>query len=382
MYRNHTIAVVIPAYNEEGFVGDVITDLPAYTDRAYVIDDGSTDGTWAEIRHYATEQNRGHDGAFDELVVGIRHDENRGVGGAIKTGYQQALADEVDITAVLGGDDQMNPDVLSRYLDPIVEGRAEYTKGNRFVSPDDWQAMPRFRLLGNVVLSYLTKIASGYWQSMDSQNGYTAISRQALERTDIDEMYEYYGYCNDLLIRLNEADVPIADVQRSSAYAYSEGWKSHINYAEYIPRVSTMLLGGFVRRLRRKYVLTGYNPLVIFYVLGASVLAASLVGLVRSLFGNSGEEAGSWVLSATLGTLTLVAATEYDRTDNRHLETVVEATSSVPEGEAVDRTDSLKTVIDDTSANQPRSDRQSAGAENSDTPAEPMPGDGVGRQEQ
>ncbi|WP_233255104.1 glycosyltransferase family 2 protein [Halopenitus persicus] len=235
MYRNLTVAVVVPAYNEEGFVGDVIDDLPAFVDRAYVVDDGSTDATWNEIREHADARNATHDGRFDDLVVPIRHESNRGVGGAIKTGYQRAREEEIDATAVLGGDDQMDPRVLTKYIDPIADGVADYTKGNRFSRSDHWERMPRFRLLGNVVLSYLTKIASGYWGTMDSQNGYTAISLQALQETDIEGMYEYYGYCNDLLVRLNAADVRVADVPRSSEYAYTEGWKSHIDYTEYIP---------------------------------------------------------------------------------------------------------------------------------------------------
>ncbi len=322
MYRDMTVAVVVPAYNEEGFVGDVIADLPGFVDRAYVIDDGSTDGTWAEIQEHSEARNRSHDGHFGELVVPIRHEENRGVGGAIKTGYQHAVAEEIDATAVLGGDDQMDPAVLTQYLDPIADGVAEYTKGNRFSRPEDWVEMPRFRLLGNVILSYLTKIASGYWKTMDSQNGYTAISLAALERTDIDGMYEYYGYCNDLLVRLNAADVRVADVQRSSEYAYTEGWKSHIDYTEYIPRVSGMLFRSFLWRLRRKYLMTGYSPIAPLYVLGILSSSISVLGLLKSLLDRDGES-GTWMLSATVGTLTLLLATVLDHEDNDDLQTQV-----------------------------------------------------------
>ena len=320
MYKDMTVAVVVPAYNEEGFVGEVIDELPSFVDRAYIVDDGSTDATWEEICDRSEVRNAAHDGRFDELVVPIRHESNRGVGGAIKTGYQRAREEEIDATAVLGGDDQMNPEVLTRYLDPIADGVAEYTKGNRFARPEDWAEMPRFRLLGNVILSYLTKIASGYWETMDSQNGYTAISLQALRDTDIEGMYEYYGYCNDLLVRLNAADVRIADVPRSSEYAYTEGWKSHINYTEYIPRVSGMLLRSFLWRLRRKYLLTSYNPVAPMYLLGIAALGVSLVGLVKSVVSRDGNS-GSWVLSSTTGALSLFYATVLDREANGHLET-------------------------------------------------------------
>ena len=336
MYRGTTVAVVVPAYNEEGFVGDVIDDLPAFVDRAYVIDDGSTDDTWNEIQEHSEARNAIHDGHFERLVVPVRHDENRGVGGAIKTGYQHAREEGIEVTAVLGGDDQMDPQVLTGYLDPIVDGVADYTKGNRFADPDDWAEMPRFRLLGNVMLSYITKIASGYWGSMDSQNGYTAISLSALERTDIDGMYEYYGYCNDLLVRLNAADVRIADVPRSSEYAYSEGWKSHIDYKEYIPRVSGMLFRSFLWRLRRKYLLTSYNPIAPLYLLGMVVSSLSVLGLVKSVLSRD-TESGTWTLAATAGIFTFIYATMLDQADNADLEAELDADGAdeIADGESV-----------------------------------------------
>ncbi|MGM0370918.1 MAG: glycosyltransferase family 2 protein [Halobacteriota archaeon] len=323
MYRDHTVAAVVPAYNEEGFVGEVIDDLPEFLDRAYVVDDGSTDGTWAEIRRHATERNAAHDGRFDDLVVPIRHEQNRGVGGAIKTGYLRAREAELDLTVVLGGDGQMDPSELTRYLDPIVDGVADYTKGNRFSRPEDYAEMPRFRLLGNVVLSYLTKVASGYWATMDSQNGYTAISLSALEETDIEGMYEYYGYCNDLLVRLNAADIRVGDVPRSSDYAYSEGWKSHINYTEYIPRVSAMLARGFFWRLRRKYLLRRFEPLVPLYLLGIGTVGAGIAGLVSALTRRDGD-GGSWFLATVGGALLVLYAAMLDRRDNEHLEVQIE----------------------------------------------------------
>jgi glycosyltransferase involved in cell wall biosynthesis len=326
VYRAHTVAAVVPAYNESGYVGDVVDGLPAFVDRAYIVDDGSTDDTWAEIREHAAERNAAHDGRFDDLVVPIQHEKNRGVGGAIKTGYLRAREEEIDLTVVLGGDDQMDPDELTRYLDPLVDGVADYAKGNRFSRPEDWAAMPRFRLLGNVVLSYLTKVASGYWATMDSQNGYTAISLTALEATDIEGMYEYYGYCNDLLVRLNVAGVTVADVPRSSQYAYQEGWKSHIDYTEYVPRVSAMLARGFLRRLRRKYLLQRYDPLAVLYPLGAGVAGVGLAGLAAALRRREGD-GGSWFLSAVAGVLLFLYAGVRDRADNERLEVQVDPDS-------------------------------------------------------
>jgi glycosyltransferase involved in cell wall biosynthesis len=333
MYKNNTVGIVVPAYNEAGYVGDVIDSIPAIADRVYVIDDGSTDDTWSEITNHAARRNDGHDGVFADLVVPIRHDHNRGVGGAIKTGYQRAREEKLDVTAVLGGDDQMNPDELTRYLDPVVSGQADYAKGNRFSDPDHWAKMPTFRLVGNVILSYLTKIASGYWHTMDSQNGYSAISLQALEETDIDGMYEYYGYCNDLLVRLNTADIRVADVPRSSEFAYSDDWKSHIEYKEYVPRVSVMLFRGFIRRIVRKHVLMDYHPVSVLYPLGAGTAGAGLAGLVASLLDRTNEDSSGWLLGMLAGVLVFVYATVLDRANDDQLEVAIDAheTAATPE---------------------------------------------------
>jgi len=320
MYEDQTVGIVVPAYNEEGYVGDVIDTVPELADRVYVVDDGSTDNTWAEITNHAARRNEGHDGVFEDLIVPIRHEQNRGVGGAIKSGYQRAREERLDVTAVLGGDDQMDPSELPRYLDPVVEGRADYAKGNRFSDPAHWANMPRFRLVGNVALSYLTKVASGYWGTMDSQNGYSAISLRALEETDIDGMYEYYGYCNDLLVRLNTAGMRIADVPRSSEFAYSDDWKSHIEYHEYVPRVSAMLARGFGRRLVRKHVLMDYNPVSVLYPLGVGISGASVVGLLAALADRSEGTTAGWLLSLLAGALVFVYATMLDREVDADLE--------------------------------------------------------------
>ena len=324
MYANNTVGVVIPAYNEEGYVGEVIDTIPAFVDRVYVIDDGSTDGTWAEITEHAEAHNAGHPPeapGFDVKVVPIQHEENRGVGGALKTGYLRALDDRIDVTTVLGGDGQMDPDAMKRYLDPIVAGEADYTKGNRFTRPEDYADMPRFRMVGNVVLSYLTKVASGYWQTMDPQNGYTAISLEALERVDIEEMYEFYGYCNDILVKMNVADVRVADVARSSDFVYEDGWKSHIQYNEYIPRVSAMLLRNFFWRLKAKTLHGKFHPFVALYVLGMGLAGAGVAKLLAGLVGGSGERDGTSPLGLlAAGVVVFLLGAVYDMEESRHLE--------------------------------------------------------------
>jgi len=309
VYRDHTIGVVVPAYNEEGFVGEVIDTMPEYVDRVYVVDDASTDDTWNEIREHAERANerarrRGPlavngdlepvpidvdserspvevDGGlvFDPRVVPIQHDNNRGVGGAIKTGYQRALEDGLDITAVMGGDGQMDPDYLDTLLDPIVEDEADYAKGNRLLYKEYREGMSRWRFFGNSVLTFLTKIASGYWKTMDPQNGYTAISQYALENVEIDEMYEYYGYCNDLLVKLNTKGMRVADIAMPAVYGEEA---SSIKYRTYIRKVSWMLFRNFLWRLKTKYLVLDFHPLALFYIFGSLSVIGSLFGLIMA----------------------------------------------------------------------------------------------------
>lgn len=311
MYREHTVGVVVPAYDEEGFVGEVIDTMPEFVDRVYVIDDQSTDGTWKEIQKHADRTNerarqRGivavdenlkqvdppadnesisveADGGlqFDPQVVPIQHDENRGVGGAIKTGYLRALDDKIDITAVMGGDGQMDPNILHRFLNPIVNGEADYAKGNRLLSKEYREGMPTFRFIGNSMLTFLTKIASGYWKTMDPQNGYTAISRYGLKNVGIEDMYEYYGYCNDLLVKLNTKGMSVADIGSTIKYGDEE---SNIKYSTYIRRVSLMLLQNFLWRLKVKYLVLDFHPLALFYLFGAGTATLGVLGGLWSLF--------------------------------------------------------------------------------------------------
>lgn len=290
MYKGNAVAVVVPAYNEEGLVGEVIDTMPAFVDRVYVVDDGSTDGTWPEIQRHARRANqevapraRRPDGGtqFEQRVVPIQHETNSGVGNSIKTGYLAAREDDIDVTAVMGGDGQMDPDNLDRILDPVVEGEADYAKGNRLLYREYRRGMSRWRVFGNTILSFLTKIASGYWKTMDPQNGYTAISQRALEAVNVEQMYGYYGYCNDLLVRLNAAGLRVADVALPAVYGDEE---SSIRYRRYIPRVSWMLLRDFLWRLKVRYLVFDFHPLALFYLFGAGSGLVGLLGIFVAVF--------------------------------------------------------------------------------------------------
>jgi len=334
MYRDHTVAAVVPAYNEAGLVGDVIRTVPDYVDRVYAIDDGSTDETWAEIEAAAESANERVDplaadggATWDDRVVPIRHDENAGVGAAIKTGYRRAHGDGVDVAVVMAGDGQMDPDVLEALLDPIVEGDADYAKGNRLLDTDAVREMPRFRLFGNVLLTLLTKIASGYWKSGDPQNGYTAVRLDAFDDVPLDSVYDDYGFANDLLVRLNCHEKRVADVALPAVYGEEE---SHIDYVPFVRNVSTLLLRSFLRRLHLRYVVREFHPLVVFYYAGAGagVASAACLGLAARALGDA-DRAGSLPLAlggllvGCFAVLFLGLAATLDRRESVPLETQV-----------------------------------------------------------
>lgn len=199
------IAVVVPAKNEERFVGTVVRTLPSFVDVPIVVDDGSDDDTSGVARR-----------ASDRVVV-IRHPRSRGVGGAIVAGYRRALDDGADVVAVMAGDGQMDPAELGDVVGPVVAGQAGYVKGNRLRHPDVWRVMPWHRLVGTAVLGTLTARATGLALS-DSQCGYTAIGRDALERIDLDGLWTGYGYPNDLLGALARARVSVREVTVRPVY--------------------------------------------------------------------------------------------------------------------------------------------------------------------
>jgi len=317
MYRGKSVAVVVPAYNEEGFVGDVVRTLPSFVDRAYVVDDASTDGTWEEIQRVAARLNarRRADDADRPTVVSIRHETNRGVGAAIKSGYRRVRRDGIDVAAVMNGDGQMDPDILHRIIDPVVRDQVDYAKGNRLLDGEHFAEMSTFRLVGNFLLTYLTKVASGYWKTMDPQNGYTAISSRALSALDIDALYDGYGFCNDILIQLNARGMRVADVSMEAIYGEES---SSIQYRSFIPRVSALLLTGFLWRLRERYLLYDFHPLVALYAVGAFGTGVSLLAAIGLLVFTAASLTG-FLLTITLfvvSTTVLALGATFDLSNN------------------------------------------------------------------
>jgi glycosyltransferase involved in cell wall biosynthesis len=241
VYRELRIAVVIPAFNERGKIGHTVATIPDFVDHILVIDDASLDDTSRQAELAA----RGRGGPAGVEV--IRHAANRGVGGAIATGYRRALAVGADVAVVMAGDGQMDPRDLPVLLDPIARGEADYVKGNRFLHPAIWTTMPASRILGNLVLSAATRVTSGYRHVFDSQCGYTAIHRGALASIELAKLFPRYGYPNDLLSRLHVANVRVRDVPVRPIYGAA--WRSGINLKTALHPIPWVLLRSWSHRV-------------------------------------------------------------------------------------------------------------------------------------
>jgi glycosyltransferase involved in cell wall biosynthesis len=284
MLEGKRVAVVVPAYDEEALVGETVRGIPEFVDVVYVIDDASRDATGDRAREVG-----------DSLVEVVRHESNQGVGAAILTGYRRSLEDGVDVACVMAADNQMDPAELRGLVEPVARGEVDYAKANRLVSGEAWKIIPHTRYLGNAVLSLLTKIASGYWHVADSQAGYTAISRAALERLDLDGIYPRYGFPNDMLVHLNLQNARVLDVP--SRPIYHENGQSGIRLRSVIPRISWLLFKAFWWRLGQKYVIRDFHPLVFFYVFG---LLMSTVGVVLGAIEVVLRIAGNQIPAATI----------------------------------------------------------------------------------
>lgn len=270
MYRDKKISLVIPAYNEEKLIVNTLDGVPALVDRVYVVDDASPDRQAQVVLEFAKK---------DPRVTLLRHAVNQGPGAGIITGYKQSAADGYDIAMVVGGDNQMQLAEAANFLDPLIDGRADYAKGNRFLDSkleDTLSKMPKIRLFGNWMITALTKIASGYYKTMDVVDGYTAITKRAIETINWDRAWKGYGYPMDFLVRLNAYSQRLIDIPRTAVYLPGER-QSQIKGFNYALKVSPMLVKDFFWRINFKYMYRDFHPLVFFYYLALTMLPAGLL---------------------------------------------------------------------------------------------------------
>jgi glycosyltransferase involved in cell wall biosynthesis len=302
MINKKTIAVVVPAYNEEKQIGIVIETMPDFVDRIIVVNDKSTDATADTAKKY-------HDSKYNQTQIKIIHNKtirtfhndaeirleefnrkeldffhkseivnvnpendriilinnliNCGVGGSIARGYKWCKDNKIDCTAVMAGDAQMDPDELESICLPVITENVDYVKGNRLIHGSARNYIPKTRFFGNSVLSILTKIASGYWRVSDTQTGYTAISFSALNSIKLYDIYKRYGMPNDMLVKLNIAYCTIREIPIKPVYRIGE--KSKMKIFKVIPRISFLLFKSFFKRLWSKYFIKDFHPLFILY---------------------------------------------------------------------------------------------------------------------
>jgi len=276
MYKNKKISVIMPAYNEELLIIASLESIPDYIDHVYAIDDCSQDLTYELIQAYAKKNPH---------VELIRHNVNSGVGAAIVTGYKKSLEDGVDIAVVMAGDNQMDPKYIPSLIDPLIEGKADYTKGNRLTSLKTMKGMSPLRMFGNFILSLITKASSGYWDISDPQNGYTAIKTEVLTNINLDQIWPSYGYCNDLLTKLNVGEYLVKDIDIPARYGQE---KSKIKLGRYIKNLSKLLIRNFFWRIHSKYIKRKFSLIAILYDGGICLtifgLALEIITIASEVF--------------------------------------------------------------------------------------------------
>lgn len=257
MYKNHVIAVIVPAFNEERHIERTIAEMPEYVDSIIVVDDASTDGTAGKVQKLT---------AADSRLTLITNERNKGKGSCVVQGFQQSMESGSAITALMDGDNQMPAEHLDSLLDAVIDGNLDGAKGNRFIaSPQALSSMPKYRLVGNVLLTMMTKLASGYWSIFDSQNGYWAIRTATLGRLDLRRLARRYDLENSLLINLNIIGARVRDVAIPARYADE---KSKIRIWRVTPRIMATLLGGLLQRIFYRYVLYSFHPVALFLFAG------------------------------------------------------------------------------------------------------------------
>ncbi len=329
MLNNKTVAVVVPAFNEEKQIIFTINNMPDFVDHIIIVDDASSDNTLNITKTYILKNQITNDAKVsqslrenidnifnkaDKILLEIKeqeekyyipsknhtesdkknslnkfilleHSRNSGVGAAITTGYKWARDNNIDCIAVMAGDGQMDPAELLSICNPIINENVDYTKGNRLNHKAAKKIVPKHRFIGNSILSLLTKIASGYWKVSDTQTGYTAISKDALRNIDLYDIYKSYGMPNDLLVKLNIASMVIKEIPIKPIYNVGE--KSKMKVYKVIPKVSLLLIKLFFKRLFIKYLFKNFHPLFICYIMFIilSIISIYLLSfLIRDYF--------------------------------------------------------------------------------------------------
>ena len=265
MYKQKSVCIIIPAYNAESSLGEVCKTLPMWIDNIVIVNDQSSDKTYNIAQILKSEQ--------DKIAV-IDLQENLGVGGAMKRGYQEALAQGADINIKMDSDNQMDPAYLPQLLAPIISGNANYTKGNRFLHTTELKQMPFIRRLGNLGLSFMAKAATGYWNIFDPTNGYTAIDRYTLSQLDFGKVSDRYFFETSLLMELYNQRAVIKDVPIPARY---QGEKSSLSTFKSLFEFSSKLWKGIFQRIGRQYFTSDFSAVSLFIFFGLLLFSFGLI---------------------------------------------------------------------------------------------------------
>lgn len=303
------IAVVIPCYRVKKHILNVIYKIPPEVDKIYIIDDECPENTGIYVQE-STEDTR---------IKIIFHPTNKGVGGAVISGYREALADGAQIIIKLDGDGQMEPALIPQFIKPIKHGIADYVKGNRFFDLDLLTSMPKLRLIGNAGLSFINKMASGYWDIMDPTNGYTAIHSSVLKMLPLHKIDKRYFFESDMLFRLNTIRAVVYDLPMAAKY---EDEKSQMKISRIILTFPGKYINRILKRIFYNYFLRDFN------IGSVELIAAIILISIGSIFGiynwylslitNITATSGTVMLASLpiiLGFQSLLAAINYDVTN-------------------------------------------------------------------
>ncbi len=271
------VAVIIPSYKTCNHILDVIKLIGKEVSKIYVIDDCCPDNSGALVEKECK----------DERISIIRHAKNQGVGGAVITGYKAAIKDNMDILVKIDGDGQMDPRLIPNFIEPIITGQADYTKGNRFFDLEKIHAMPKMRLFGNASLSLMCKLSSGYWNLFDPTNGYTAIHANVANSLPLHKISQRYFFESDMLFRLNTLRAVVVDIPMDAKY---EDEVSNLSISTVVGEFFTKHTRNFFKRIFYNYYLRDMSLASIELPIG--IIAVSF-GLVYGSY--------YWMVSAQAG---------------------------------------------------------------------------------
>lgn len=306
MKEINKVAVVIPCYKVKDHILKVIDSIGDEVHKIYVVDDCCP----VESGKYVTEN------CTDTRVTVLTHSVNQGVGGAVMTGYVAALEDDVSVIVKIDGDGQMDPALIVRFIAPIIEGRADYAKGNRFFDLEKINQMPKIRLFGNAVLSFMTKLSSGYWDLFDPTNGYTAIHTDVIRHLPLNKISKRYFFETDILFRLNTLRAVVVDIPMDAKY---EDEVSNLKISQIMGDFLFKHTRNFFKRIFYNYYLRDMSIASLELPLGVILfLYGSIFGLAHWFESSSSgipTPAGTVMLSALpviLGVQFILAFIGYD----------------------------------------------------------------------